>query len=1048
MSEAERENLVLQSWKFRLVRGNVSATTPGLSISFSRPQQTIDPTGVVCDPTTGTTEYTKARYDRAFRLSPVPAPTARIDAHYTSLVLASGLAANGTDELMVYLDFDYTADLSVFNSANGCDTPWATPLKSDLFMGTTALNVSNTAPRCLALPEYDPALKWFNPLSAVVIHGAIILAGPVLIPDPGINQAGKWTYGGWGFAINRDAGDPAKWHRLWDDLATDPKQVYYNRGQAWCLKACAANNRTLNPTQFWLCCTDYRVQPGNSGNPDGGRVYVARMARTDGGSSDWHIDSDGLQFKTFDLSQGTPDDTLLPIAGCHAHAAYIAEYGPISETTYPDVQLIVSLGDSQQNNRIARLIWDDSQTVNHDFTLGWTLADGFHGRVNTPGTPTNDRGTWSFQPVGVASGLLAIQKVLIGGELVPCHKPSLVWGGDVEAEWLVNMTPPTYGSSPDQLTCEHLWGWSTGFGSKRDGYLNWPYFLIGTVTESRPEAFGPLVAVAYDTTSDGPPPPPESWPPAPPPAGFFSDTEYLNSRVLFNPGVGTNGPGAWHQVGALRTLSLSQVVSAVYYCGHIYYTMSSSDSIPTDLPGLYKVPAPTDTTNFEPIIVSPGGENLVHTSYNAAGDTGDQTTSVSPLALQVPGTHDGRFSDGGTVLPACPTMADTAYKFVTTRAPTGTTKPYITRVHVSSASNTAWNDLSTKWAVGPQVRRYRGWVLDNSFDNLTPNKTIQKSSQFANVVVDGSGAPVLPNWAATTLYSCRDRWCPVTLIGYHDFKADLSTGDALALGMTLRSSWSGSEHPDDNNFYFVLDSAMDSFGSLPYPIVPTTGTVGTALDESLTITTGTGGPLLRVNSTAEWSVRLAGLLPEGDWDQYAQRIRDTDPVNPPIDRRFWPLYTLWGSDNTYFEFRADCVNRQFEVKAILNGQTYWSRFGGPDQFWLPNSQFYSVISLKRVVIGTTISYRFSFGASLGGGPVVPGPPIDLHAWPVNGPAFTQLRFRGGPLAEPTKAEKANEVVTMRWVGGEFLTGAGAAFTTDTEIQSAFSDVNLAWLKGP
>jgi len=62
--------------------------------------------------------------------------------------------------------------------------------------------------------------------------------------------------------------------------------------------------------------------------------------------------------------------------------------------------------------------------------------------------------------------------------------------------------------------------------------------------------------------------------------------------------------------------------------------------------------------------------------------------------------------------------------------------------------------------------------------------------------------------------------------------------------------------------------------------------------------------------------------------------------------------------------------------------------------------------------------------------------------------FSQLRFRGGPDAASTDAETAHEVVTMRWVGGEFLTGTGAAFNTDSEIEHAFDDDSLEWMLGP
>jgi len=142
------------------------------------------------------------------------------------------------------------------------------------------------------------------------------------------------------------------------------------------------------------------------------------------------------------------------------------------------------------------------------------------------------------------------------------------------------------------------------------------------------------------------------------------------------------------------------------------------------------------------------------------------------------------------------------------------------------------------------------------------------------------------------------------------------------------------------------------------------------------------------------------------------------------------------------------VNRQFETKTVVGGTVRWKRFGGPGQFWLPNSQLYAAISCKRYQSGLTSQQRLYFGASLGGGPAVFGGYTGFAAWPSGAPGFTQLRLRGGPDADAALAERADEVVTMRWVGGEFLTGSGAAYTDLTSLQSALSDPDMIWLKGP
>jgi hypothetical protein len=394
-------------------------------------------------------------------------------------------------------------------------------------------------------------------------------------------------------------------------------------------------------------------------------------------------------------------------------------------------------------------------------------------------------------------------------------------------------------------------------------------------------------------------------------------------------------------------------------------------------------------------------------------------------------------------------MATHAWRVETSRAQEGSPDKFITRIHVSSDSLSTWNALTPVWNTENRIRRYRAWVLDNSFnkENPAPNKTIQMSSQIHNV----PGNSPFPNEPSFTLYSCSNRWCPATFVAYHDF--DIASGVAKALGLVIRSSWAGAAHPDDNNFYLVVDSALDSFGSLPYPMAHSTGTVAPGSDELLTITRVTNGPVLDLSQ--EFSLRVAGLLPEGDWDHYAQR--KANDQSEPADKRFWPLFTLWADDNNYIEFRADCVNKGFEIRAQLNGTTYTRDFGDGYQLWLPNSQFYALISFKPIVSippgpapATSYQYNFYFGASLGGGPVaLASSPITVTTSPSPlGATFSQLRFRGGPDAIPNNAEKDNEVVTMRWVGGDFQTGSGSSYTTSTTIKSAFSDDTLAWVKGP
>jgi len=495
--------------------------------------------------------------------------------------------------------------------------------------------------------------------------------------------------------------------------------------------------------------------------PDGGRVYVARMVRDDT-SSDWEIDHGSPLFKTFDLPIASTD----PITGCHAHSCYLVEYGEVGDENKP-VQLVVSLGDGQFNNRIARFIWENDEGDHGDFTENWVEADDFHGR-RTTGTDPVDPGSLNFQPVGVA-GMLDIQQV--GEDYF--YSPSLIWGTDVTSEWINQFVLPLPGATPDQATVRHLWGWDTGYGSARSGYLKYPYSLMATINESAPEILGPLVATVYDTTDQNGP---------------------IPARVLYNAGIADRPLTAWHQVASVFG---ANVTSAVRFNDSIWFSQWGETGA-----GLYKVGVPTDETDFEPIIVSPGGTNLVHEEYALTQVMGTQLTDLTSVPREnsgVPGLFED--PDSLVVLPPCPTMAKQAWRIETDRGvPGSTAKHYITDVHVSSDSDTSWNDLDPEWEVGPRIRRYRAWVLDNSYDNVAnfaPNKSLQMSTTILNL--DTVDPDSFPNKPGPTKYSSADRWCPVTFIAYHNFLDDL--GLARALGLELRSVWSGeADWPDDNNW--------------------------------------------------------------------------------------------------------------------------------------------------------------------------------------------------------------------------------------------------------
>ncbi len=196
--------------------------------------------------------------------------------------------------------------------------------------------------------------------------------------------------------------------------------------------------------------------------------------------------------------------------------------------------------------------------------------------------------------------------------------------------------------------------------------------------------------------------------------------------------------------------------------------------------------------------------------------------------------------------------------------------------------------------------------------------------------------------------------------------------------------------------------------------------------ELLTLSLGstTGGYPLSFGSN--WTLKLAGQVPIGNWDQYAQRV---DPVSQE-DVRYWPLATLWSDEDNWIELIANCKDKAFQLRYKSgSGEPVPHNFGVGDQLWLPDSTLMVAISWDAT------SHKLYFGATLAGGVVATAPDdgILVQSWNGQTAPLSQLKFRGA----------SDEVVEFRWIGGEFTDQP----MTSTEIKaSAFNSIDF--MKGP
>ncbi len=238
------------------------------------------------------------------------------------------------------------------------------------------------------------------------------------------------------------------------------------------------------------------------------------------------------------------------------------------------------------------------------------------------------------------------------------------------------------------------------------------------------------------------------------------------------------------------------------------------------------------------------------------------------------------------------------------------------------------------------------------------------------------------------------------------------------LSLAFQGNCGFADVTDENYGWLAVDVAMDGNGSLSYPQPPTQN----GPDELLTIDG------LALTTSSNWSLRLAGIHPVGNWDQYADR-RTADDTD---DDKRWPLFTVYGNADNWIQLIANCQDRSFRVIIRRSGTTLSPvDFGAEKQFWLQDAPL-------MVAMGYNASTsKLAIGASLGGDEVR----IMGAATVPFGATLDQLRFRAPPAGG---ISGDGEVVEFRWLGGEIEIGGTPL--NDTTLPTAFA--SLTFLDGP
>jgi hypothetical protein len=932
------------------------------NISFTRGIQTVDPGSVLMGPD-------EPRFDRMVAIPsvavppPEPSETAALQVYSNTQgqILAFGVDRDGVTPLMVMVDRISTSLWVFVNGGFPNDTnPLPTTLPGAAVAPHTKTQLTAN-PKGIALSDQGKPVATtfldlfdgssgigFEPVDGIVFHGLIVLAGRIFVRDGMPNAPGHWPLLGFGFAVSNDRG--ATWSLVYydrDENDPDMARKLWPRGQTWVIRVAA------------LYDSRYAANPAECIVSSTDYRHNLATGQIAASGHAWVL--------KFTRSLSPIDDWQLSAAvarfsilsNTHCHVAHVTEYHP-----FPDnkgLQLLVSNGDGPDRNRFTRYILNDKDDPN--FATNWIPVDDYHG-THAPFFP--GKAMLSQQPVGAIQGP---------------REGAIIWGADSQTEWISMMQLP-FDANPSSFT--HIYGLATGFGDAviiRNGSLV-------NLKDLRPENSGASDPATF---------------PAPCIASVWNElasTEEelrASARILYTPHLDAAG-GVWTQVGNTRWLS----PTSAQYGGYIY---SASD---VDIAvGLRRFPIPGVKT-FRPVLVAPGGANMVIANCAWVDETfppiveGERHATVLKIAgSQAIGFTDPEFPSR-VLHPPC--LCDQVFKiksfFTEDKSTAG-----IIRVSEDESSGVIL------WSAAPQVRRFRGWMLDGSYYTLSPNKTGQLTATIWPDTPQGERG----SWIR---YSCgwgaagQDRWCPITIIAYNDVLAVTST-------LQLQLFASGDRNVADSNvLYVAIDQALDGVGSLAYPLPPSPSAPPFRQpDERLTVIS------LGIAPNTTWLIRLTGVVPNGNWDHYAMRGTRDQGTGQFVSRRVWPLLTLWGAPDQYIEISASCDKLALYV-SVQSGAEVQNVSVGLGQMWLSDSPLHLAVGFDSKTSTLFIGY------SLGGDLVqATSLTLQLHL------SLSELRFRG----------VSDEVCEMRWIGGE-IDDAPVVTPTLESIRAAF--VNLDFLNGP
>jgi hypothetical protein len=408
-----------------------------------------------------------------------------------------------------------------------------------------------------------------------------------------------------------------------------------------------------------------------------------------------------------------------------------------------------------------------------------------------------------------------------------------------------------------------------------------------------------------------------------------------------------------------------------------------------------------------PLLLGPGGKNMFKASFETPTVPPGSPHTISKLERDGTGWFDRDTSSSPVYLNPQPPILNNAsnsvFKIKTVQAPDN----LIGQLYPSTADHIASID-QVGWAADPQLRQFRFHILNNSSSalaNQTPPSTAMVSLGLRNDDITSNLAT-----DSKARVSNQSRWIPHTL-AYGEFPFSGSSGGPRILMRIVEASMASPS--SDGYLYLACDLAKDGEGSLGYPQLPEQS--GT--DERLTIT--------GFDLQGSFSLLMAGIMPDDDWNH----------LTPRFDH-YWPLFTLWADPDNWIEFGAYATGHpagsgtnithiedgRFRIR--INAATTLTQFDWPrnddgaiveDLYWSRNSQLLAGLSYDIATNRLTVIASLGGEGARNGGPSA-GLPIAVFG---NGSNFDTLKFWG-------VSGSTEEVVAMRWFGGEAV--AGAAMT--------------------